>query len=115
MMDDTIGNKLTALCEPILPFFLSEAETETYPYAVYDQTVTTLMTKDGVYAYAADARVRVYSNDFDEAQQRADNIISTISTDTDARYRLRVRGQSKTCQEDVWCIELDVYIKQNVI
>lgn len=114
-MMDTIGNKLTSLCEPILPFFLSEAETETYPYAVYDQTVTPLMTKDGTYAYAADARVRVYSDDFDEAQQRADDIITAISTDADARYRLRVRGQSKTCQEDVWCIELDVYIKQIVI
>jgi hypothetical protein len=111
-MTESIGAKLTDLCEFILPFYLSEAETETYPYAVYEQTTQEFRTKDGVYKITAESTIRVYSTDFGEAQQKANAIRAALDGCNDARYIIQFLRQSKDCLEDVWCIEMVYYVKQ---
>lgn len=111
-MTESIGTKLTTLCEGIVPFYLSEAETKAYPYAVYSQTVEAFSTKDGVYKYVAESVIRVYSKDFDEAQTKADAVVAALDGNTDTAYHIKFLRKSKECDEDVWYIELVYYVKQ---
>lgn len=111
-MTESIGIKLTDLCKDIIPFYLSEAETEAYPYAVYEQTVEEFRTKDGVYKITADSYIRVYSKSFDEAQAKADQIRAALDGSPDGQYVIRHRTTSKDCVEDVWVIELLYFVKQ---
>ena len=111
-MTESIGYRLTDLCEFILPFYLSEAETESYPYAVYDQTVQEFRTKDGVYKITAESSIKIYSNDFDQAQQKADAVRAALDNGSNAKYQLQFLRQTKDCLEDVWCIELVYFVKQ---
>ena len=111
-MTESIGTKLTTLCEGIVPFYLSEAETEAYPYAVYNQTVQAFRTKDGVYKYTAESVIRVYSKDFDEANTKAEAIMAALDGNSDSAYVISFLRQAKECEEDVWHIELVYYVKQ---
>ena len=111
-MTESIGTKLTTLCGEIVPFYLSEAETKAYPYAVYNQTVQAFSTKEGVYKYVAESTIRVYSKDFDEAQTKADAIVAALDGNTDTDYLIKFLRRSKECDEDVWSIELVYYVKQ---
>lgn len=111
-MTENIGTKLTTLCDGIVPFYLSEAETTAYPYAVYNQTVQAFSTKEGVYKYVAESSIRVYSQDFDEAQTKADAIVAALDGNTDTSYLIKFLRKSKECDEDVWYIELVYYVKQ---
>lgn len=111
-MTESIGTHLTSICEEIVPFYLSEAETEAYPYAVYEQTVQAFRTKDGVYKYTTDSYIRIYSNDFDEAQAKADLVCGALDSQSDGQYVIRHRSTSKDCVEGVWVIELLYFVKQ---
>lgn len=111
-MTESIGTKLTSLCEGIVPFYLSEAETKAYPYAVYEQTVQAFSTKDGVYKYVAESTIRVYSKDPREAQTKADAIVAALDGNADVNYQIKFLNRSKRCIEDVWYIELVYYVKQ---
>lgn len=111
-MTESIGTKLTTLCAGIVPFYLSEAETEAYPYAVYEQTVEEFRTKDGVYKITADSYIRIYSKSFDEAQAKADLIRTALDGSSDGQYVIRHRTTTKDCVEDVWVIELLYFVKQ---
>ena len=111
-MNERIGAYLTSLCGEIVPFYLAEAETETYPYAVYEQTVQTFYTKDGVYKFTADSYIRVYSKDFDEAQTKVDLIQAAITAHVDSAFVIQHRATTKDCVEGVWVIELLYFVKQ---
>ena len=111
-MTESIGEKLTTLCGSLVPFYLSEAETESYPYAVYEQTTQEFRTKDGVYKITADSYIRIYSKSFDEAQAKADLIRSALDNSQDGQYIIRHRTTTKECMEDVWVIELLYFVKQ---
>ena len=111
-MTESIGVKLTTLCGDIVQFYLAEAETESYPYAVYEQTVQEFRTKDGVYKITADSYIRIYSKSFDEAQTKADLVRAALDSNPDGQYVIRHRTTSKDCVEDVWVIELLYFVKQ---
>ncbi len=111
-MTESIGVKLTALCGDIVPFYLAEAETEAYPYAVYEQTTQEFRTKEGVYKITADSYIRIYSKSFDEAQAKADLVRAALDNNPDGQYVIRHRTTNKDCVEDVWVIELLYYVKQ---
>ena len=66
-MKDEIGIRLTALVGPIVPFSYSEAETDSYPYAVYDLETRPSMTKDGIHHLTGDVTIIVVSEDYSEA------------------------------------------------
>ncbi len=111
-MNESIGTRLTALCSGLIPFYLSEAETESYPYAVYEQTVQEFRTKDGPYKYTAESYIRVYSMDPDEAMQKADALRAVLDAATNSQYVIRHQSTTKTCLDNVWHVELVYFIKQ---
>ena len=47
-MIDSIGETIVRVVGPLVPVYLSEAETESYPYAVYELQSNPRLTKDGV-------------------------------------------------------------------
>lgn len=111
-MTESIGKYLKTLCSGFVNFYLSEAETQAYPYAVYNQTVEPKRDKDGVYKYVAESTIRVFSKDFDQAQQVADSIQAALDGNTNEAYVIRLLRQTKRSREDVNYIELVYYVKQ---
>lgn len=111
-MIESIGQKLTSLCEGILPFYLSEADAKGYPYAVYRQDVQTFRTKDGVYKFTAESRIRVFSKDADEALAKAEAIKAALDANTDPAFVIRQVQETKDCLEDVWRIDVVYFVKQ---
>lgn len=111
-MTESIGEKLTTLCKDLLPFYLSEAEVEQYPYATYEQTVQEFQTKDGVYKITADSFIRVYSDDADQALEKAEAIRTALDGSSDGQYVIRFQSSNTTCLENVWTVELQYFVKQ---
>lgn len=112
-MSEAIGKKIVELVSPIVPIWLSEAETEEYPYAVYKQTVQEHRTKDGVYKYTAEPELHVYAKDFDQADAIAEQIKAAIAEGLAEPFTGALRTQDKDCTAGVWDIELLYFVKQN--
>lgn len=109
-MEDLIGTTITSTIDSIigfgLPFYLYEAESDTYPYAVYFYTPEYFSTKDGVYKIAADVTIQVYSMDFDEAFGKAQTIETALLAGMNtAQFRTRLSSTSKECVEGIWNVE----------
>lgn len=109
-MEDLIGTTITSTIDSIigfgLPFYLYEAESDTYPYAVYFYTPEYFSTKDGVYKIAADVTIQVYSMDFDEAFGKAQTIETALLAGMNtAHFRTRLSSTSKECVEEIWNVE----------
>lgn len=109
-MEDLIGTTITSTVNGIagfgLPFYLYEAEEDTCPYAVYFYTPDFFSTKDGVYKIAADVTVQVYSQDFDEAWNKAQTIETALLAGMNtAQFRTRLSTTSKECVEGIWNVE----------
>ena len=109
-MEDLIGKTITstlAATEGLtVPFYLYEAEQDTYPYAVYYYTPEFHSTKDGVYKISADVTLQVYSQDFDEAYALAEQIRTALEQGMNtSRFRTRMSATSKECVEGVWNVE----------
>ena len=112
-MTESIGTKLTSLIATIVPLNLSEAATDAYPYAVYDQTLTYRRTKDGVAAITADCTIHVYDKVFATAETKAQAIISKLETDMrDTQYVATLRTVDRDCVQEIWDIQLNYTIKQ---
>ncbi len=111
-MTESIGQMLTTRCCDVIAFYLSEAETEAYPYAVYEISATEYRTKDGVYKITAEPRIRIYDRDFDTAQAKADAIRNALETPADGQYIVRYLSGSKECVDGVWSLELVYFVKQ---
>lgn len=100
---------LQTLCEsqqkPII-LFLSEAESENYPYAVYEADYTPYYDKDGVYKIVADITVRCYSKNHVEAETLADSIDALIlSNFASGGYAVRQVSQlKKDCLQETWSV-----------
>lgn len=112
-MTETIGEQITSLCTDLVPTFYSEAETESYPYMVYDQVVTEHRTKDGVYKLTSEVELKVVSNDFDEADDAASAVADCIdSFMNEDPYTARKGMVSKDCVEQIWTIQMNYTITQ---
>lgn len=112
-MTEAIGAKLVELIRPICPVWLSEAETEAYPYAVYSQTVSEHRTKDGVYKYTAETTINVVSKNFDEADSIANRIKAALAEGLTGGFSGMLRTQNNDCTQGVWDIELQYFVKQS--
>lgn len=110
-MKESIGEKIVELVSPLVKLYLSEAETENYPYAVYEMDVTPYYTKDGIYRYEGDVTVRLFGKDFDEIDALTTTIEDALMT-MDQNYTSSYTGYDKTCTEGVWQIEMKFSIKQ---
>lgn len=112
-MIESIGTKLTSIVGAILPTFYSEAETETYPYAAYDQVLQYHRTKDGVYKISSDLKLIIVSNDFDEADRCRGEVLEAIEIGMkDDQYQAELQTVNKDCMEGVWVIEMNYRINQ---
>lgn len=118
-MIESIADMLNALCRDIISFYLSEAATEDYPYAVFEYTPQEHRTKDGIYKITADVYIHVYSRDSIEAETKAAAIKSALDafdedeTDNAGKYNLVQQASSETCTEGIWRYELHYFVRQN--
>jgi len=111
-MTDRIGIKLTDLLETVLPFNLSEAEADSYPYAVYYYTPTTNYTKDGAYKIQAEVTIQIYSKSFDEGYDLAGDVKEALEEGMTGEFAASLRTEASNCSEGVWEIDLDYIINQ---
>lgn len=114
-MTENIGQKITEFLAGVVPVNLSEAETDAYPFAVYDYTAEPLRTKDGVAKYSAEVRLRVVSKDADQAIQKADAAAQAIhagAAATAGSYVMRVMSSSTTCVDGIWTVEMMINTNQ---
>ena len=106
MMEDQIGQAVESVVGSILPFFLYEAEVDDYPYAVYYYTPEYSSTKDGVYKIATDLTLQVFSNDSDEALDKAETVRTALLEGMNSgKFYTKMSTTSKECVEGVWKIE----------
>ena len=114
-MEDLIGKTITSTVGDIVPFYLYEAEQETYPYGVYYYTPDYYSTKDGVYKITGDVTLQVYSQDFDEAYALAEQIRTALEQGMNtSQFRTRMSSTSKECVEGVWNVEYVYNITQMI-
>ena len=112
-MMEGIATRLVGACKSTVNFYLSEAEADKYPYAVYDADYTPSSTKDGVYKITGDVNVRVYSETFSEADTIAEALRTIIGTTMNAEgFTAKEEASSKNCTEGVWAINLHYIITQ---
>lgn len=112
-MEERIGIELTRILSKHVNLFLSEAETEEYPYAVYTSSVTPVQTKDGIHHYESDVTVTVYAKDLDVISPIVDNMRSSIKEHMSGpQYYHYPQMERRDCTDGVWSHELSYTIKQ---
>jgi len=112
---ERIGDIFNAACAGVLPVFLSEAETEDYPYLVYTSTVTPVVCKDGVIGYTSSLNARIYSNDFDDAESKAADVADAVQDNIPDNYLFIPATLERSCTDGVWEISLTWNVKQTTL
>lgn len=114
-MTESIGTRLLALCDAQdIVLYLSEAESEDYPYAVYDADYVPYYDKDGVYKIVANLEVKAYAKKAEIAQEISDAIDSIILTNfSSGGYTVRQLSQlKKDCLQETWSVGYQYRITQ---
>ena len=89
----------------VLPSYNEEAETESYPFAVFSLDYETLYTKDGPYAVKAECVIDVVADSFDVANDRFCKVIKAVEDAlSEAAYMYRLDSDRKSCTEGIWVI-----------
>jgi len=112
-MIESIGTQLYTLLSGIVTLNLNEAETESYPYAVYNAPVVPVRSKDGVIKYTTQAVITIYAKDFGTANTKADLIITALEANMrSAQYAATLTSNISSRVEGIWAIELTYTINQ---
>lgn len=112
-MTDSLRDRLAYACREVCVLALSEDEDPNYPYAVYDMISTPIWDKDGICGFSGDTRIRIVSNDPDEADTLAASIQGAIATGMqDASFSSRIDDYDKSCTSGIWTIEMNYTLKQ---
>lgn len=112
-MTDSLRDKLVNVLADVVPIYLSEADKESYPWAVCDMTTHPLRDKDGVYGYTGDATIRLVGQDPAALDTLRASVEGAIATGMhDGTFSSRLTDITKECVEDVWTIELTYTLKQ---
>lgn len=112
-MTDSLRAKLTDTCKSVISLNLSEAEQDTYPYAVYDMTTVPLMDKDGVYGFSGDTTIRIVGPEKQSLEVLRAGIESAIlSGMNDSAFTSKRNDTTKECVDGMWIIELTYTLKQ---
>lgn len=115
MKENNIGKKLVEVIGDIVPVSLYEAETESYPYAVYEMQPEYHRTKDGVYKITADVPVTVYGKVYatarDAAEAAGKAVLEGMNGDG---FRATLSSTDERCVEGVWQLELRFAVTQKV-
>ena len=113
-MTETIGKALTSNLESIVSLNLSEAETNSYPYATYDRTCEYVQSKDGeTLRIRADVTIHIYAKDLSTANGLAEQVKTKISQEMHGSvYGASLRTENKDCTTGVWDYEMVYTIVQ---
>lgn len=109
---ETIGEAFESAVAGIAPCYLSEAETDEYPFIVYDQTVTAINTKDGIGALSSSLMAVVVTIDPNEAENIAEAVASAVKEGM-AAYGLYPQYYTRNCTDGVWEYTLVWTIRQS--
>lgn len=111
--EDKIGKVLVAAVKGIVPISLYEAETDAYPYAVYEHSPEYFRTKDGVYKIVSSLPVTVYGKTFSDTRPLADKVEEAVlAAMNDGAFRSVTVSRSDTCVEGIWRSEVRFQITQ---
>lgn len=114
-MVENIGSRLKELCDAQdIELYLSEAQCDDYPYAVYDADYTPYYDKDGMRKIIADVAVKAYSKKSFEAEALA-VAIDSIILESFASDGYTVRATShlkKECLQEIWSVSFQYRITQ---
>ena len=111
-MTDRIGIKITELLQPVVSLNLSEAEADSYPYAVYYYTPVVQYTKDGPYKISASVTVEVYATDFDEGYDIMGTVRALISEGMTGEFSAVLSSEDCSCSEGIWLLSLNYTVNQ---
>ena len=114
-MVENIGSRLKDLCDAQgIELYLSEAQCEEYPYAVYDADYTPFYDKDGMRKIIADVVVKAYSKESSDAETLASAIDSIIlDSFASGAYTVRATAQlKKECLQEIWSVSYQYRITQ---
>lgn len=112
-MTESIGIRINELASRFVDVYLSEAETEEYPYAVYTSSVTPTYTKDGIARYQSELTLTVYAKDLDVINPIAEQIRAVIADQmSGGKYSSRQTRDNSDCTDGVWSRELTYIINQ---
>ncbi len=112
-MTDQAGIRLYELISPLVALNLSEAETDTYPYAAYDISTVPVRTKDGIARFDSDVSMHILSKSFDEAHSVCDQITDALEESMrNDTFSATWRASTPSCTEGIWTITLEITIKQ---
>ena len=113
-MTESIGKTLKTNLESIVSLNLSEAETNSYPYATYDRTCEYVQSKDGeTLRFRVDVTIHIYAKDLSTANGLADQVKAKISQEMHGSvYGASLRTENKDCTTGVWDYEMVYTIVQ---
>lgn len=114
-MVENIGSTLKGLCDVQgIELYLSEAQCDEYPYAVYDADYTPFYDKDGMRKIIADVVVKAYSKESSDAEALASAIDSIIlGSFASGAYTVRATAQlKKECLQEIWSVSFQYRITQ---
>ena len=112
-MIDKIAIALTAAVGDIVPFYYSEAEEDTYPYAVYNLVSTPVYTKDGVHRIDGSVTLSVFAEDLDNADRLMSQIDGAITAQmNNSEFSAHLIRTSEECVNGIWSENYVYLIKQ---
>lgn len=112
-MTDNLRSRLVSSLSDVIALTLSEAEVDGYPYAVYDMTTTPLVDKDGIWGFEGDCKIRVVSDNPNEADAIYGAILEAVEEGMrDETYFSVLDDVTKECVDGIWTIEMNYTLKQ---
>ena len=108
---ETIGIAFQSAVVGIAPCFLAEAETDEYPFIVYNQNLSSILTKDGLAGLSSYLVASIVSDDADEAEEIAGKVAAAVRTHMTS-YGVYPETINRDCTDSVWEIELTWVIRQ---
>ena len=109
--NETIGKAFERAVRGIAPCYLSEAETEEYPYIVYESPIVMRLDKDGVQAYESSLRATIIADDPNVAENIAGLVALAVKRNM-ASYGVFPETLDRNCNSGIWQIDLTWTIRQ---
>lgn len=110
---DRLGADLKTAIGGSVRLYLNEAETESYPYAVYTREIEEKRTKDGIYRISSALTITVVAKTFSDLKTCSTAVRSAIGNLDRGRYVVAHQRSASECQDGIWTNEIVYNIHQN--
>ena len=111
---DTICTAFEAAVADIVPAYLAEAETDEYPFLVYNYTAKPILTKNGPEGLEAYLTADIVADVFETAEDKAGAVAAAVRINM-SEYGVIPQSLSRNCTDGVWEIELVWTVRQHTI